>query len=225
MAQPTQKFSTGNQIIDRALDTIADRIDEQILERELQISTEDVIARKYILITWNPKPREFGQIGRGGKTKTNYLKQWKEMLIKVLFYIRRVSNFFCILPELSLKGKLHCHGWLRLDDPIKWHKQVVHKLNANGSLAVVKMNSTNSLYYYRKDLRLTHNILPTLYIQVANDTVQEIKKQMILDQKEKLGQGQVNAFHYQYFKNKMDKHLFKEVEVDYSPGVYNGIKI
>ena len=41
------------------------------------------------------------------------------MVLKYLKYLRRHAGYFCVVPEISDVGRLHCHGWFVISDKIK----------------------------------------------------------------------------------------------------------
>lgn len=102
------------------------------------------------LITWNPKPRFYSYDKLG---KNDYVMQWQTMLDK-LVNITRCSKLFAFVAEISDVGKLHMHGWLQLNDPIKFHKSFLPTLRKNGYLKLNKANSHNwkTVRYHVKDL-------------------------------------------------------------------------
>lgn len=53
-----------------------------------------------------------------------YLSQLKRSL-------NLVSQHYIIFPEISAQGRLHYHGVVRLDDPIKWFRQSKRRLERN----------------------------------------------------------------------------------------------
>ena len=81
------------------------------------------------------------------------------MVLKYLKYLRRACRIFCVVPEISDVGRLHCHGWFVISDKIKWHKQVLHKFTRNGRFKMNEMRCTKALCYYVKDIEITQGIL------------------------------------------------------------------
>lgn len=85
-------------------------------------------------ITWNPKPVYYINQPNGFNRKTcTYDDDWIRML-DLLMTINRASKYYCITPEVSDNGKLHCHGWFVMTDKIKWIKSVYPTLYRNGMI-------------------------------------------------------------------------------------------
>lgn len=126
---------------------------------EEQLCCDDTVW----LITWNPSDK-FKKTCSVGE----YDKQWEDMVCKVLRHLNRCCNYYCIVPEISVAGRLHCHGWFVLKDKIKWHKSVLPTIQRNGLYKIDKMNQKfekrdKTFYYYKKDLPDTYRILSDCY--------------------------------------------------------------
>lgn len=105
-------------------------------------------------ITWNPKPRYYPHIPNGYNPQTqDYDQSWCTML-NTLKGIARCSSKFCILPEISENGKLHCHGWFLKDDKIKWLKSIYPMLHRHGMIRCTKVKEIRDGFdeYMQEDL-------------------------------------------------------------------------
>lgn len=134
----------------------------------------DLDMSTYYLITWNPNPKPRKAIvvtSSNPDQQYDYHKTWMNMLVGYIQHLKRCSNEFCIVPEISDSGRLHIHGWFKMSDKIKWQKSVHGKFYNNGRLKFNKMNSLNSLEYYRKSIDNTMHFLDSRHIVVSHDTI------------------------------------------------------
>jgi len=123
------------------------------------------------LFTWNPRPNfyEYRKIGNNA-----YDRQWIEM-ISVLKDLRRCSEQFCIVPEISDDGKLHCHGWFALTDKIKWLKSVKKRITNNGFMKINKLHTPiENIDYYYKEIDETKEILGHAFSVLTHFTCEEV---------------------------------------------------
>lgn len=111
-------------------------------------------------------------------------------------YLNQCSKYYCLYPEFSKDSRLHYHGIIRLDDPIKWYKNkhVIDKVLGWTKLIEIKSfkEHIRSLIYSQKNWASTRYLLeePIIYrslkrrksIQVAED----IKKKTIYDYLDKV---------------------------------------
>jgi len=149
------------------------------------IEKNDLPKLRYI--TWNPQKRIYAHQPNGyDPVDQSYDSSWLNMINK-LKYIKRCSTKFCILPEISEAGKLHCHGWFVLSDNIKWIKQVQPLLYNNGMLRITKVKEVRKDFdgYMQEDLDDTINLMrDTKTLCLTHQTYDElfnyIKQQRIL---------------------------------------------
>lgn len=122
------------------------------------------------LFTWNPRPN-FYQYDKLGQN--DYISQWIKM-ITVLKKLTRVSKCFCIIPEISDEGKLHCHGWFALTDRIKWLKSVKKEFQTNGFMKINKLHTPiERIDYYYKDIETTKEVLGDMFQILTHFTMEE----------------------------------------------------
>lgn len=122
------------------------------------------------LITWNPRPN-FYQYDKLGQN--DYIAQWIKMMT-VLKKLTRVSKCFCIVPEISDEGKLHCHGWFHMTDRIKWLKSVKRAFQYNGFMKINKLNTAiEKIDYYYKDIETTKDVLGHMFQVLTHFTMEE----------------------------------------------------
>lgn len=128
---------------------------------------------KVYLFTWNPRPNFYEYRKIGGN---NYAKQWV-LMISVLKDLSRCSNCFCIVPEISDEGKIHCHGWFSLDDKLKWSKSVLGNIQRNGFMKINKLNtSIEKIDYYYKEIDDTKDVLSQNFYVLTHFTMKEVLK-------------------------------------------------
>jgi len=85
-------------------------------------------------------------------------------LIGLVYYLNRASKHYIIYPEFQhTTSRLHYHCIVRVDDMIKWHRQVYQQLAKIGYMKVDRLNTHYDhlrwLLYIRKDWELTKSIL------------------------------------------------------------------
>lgn len=145
-----------------------------------QLAFDDInqLSTTY-LITWNPKPKFYQS--SINDVHINYDLQWWTML-SILKEANRCCSQFAFVPEISIEGKLHMHGWFTLKDMVKFHKSFLPSLKRNG---FVKMNQARSIKwktfkYHIKDLYDTHQHLYTHDIVVTHHNIQNIREEYTL---------------------------------------------
>lgn len=116
---------------------------------ELDLNWE---SNEVYLFTWNPKDRFVGDL-----VKPQF--KWDSMITKVLQFFDRCMKYYCVIPEFSITGRLHCHGWFVIKDKVKWHKSVYPKMKANGFVKINKAKCEKSMHYYKKELDDTCKML------------------------------------------------------------------
>lgn len=129
--------------------------------RQSKNSLDKYDLPKLRYITWNPKGQVYAHQPNGYDPQDqSYDSSWLNMLNK-LKYIRRCSSKFCILPEISENGKLHCHGWFVITDNIKWIKSVQPMLYHNGMIRITKVKEVRKDFdsYMQEDLDDTLNFI------------------------------------------------------------------
>lgn len=114
---------------------------------EEDIGEDDTV----MLFTWNPSDKSISPLDRNMK--------WDTMISKYLKGLHRCCKKFCVVPEVSEMGRLHCHGWFIIKDKVKWVKSVLPKLQRHGMFKMNKMNSKKGLAYYKKDYEVTNELL------------------------------------------------------------------
>lgn len=126
---------------------------------------------KVYMFTWNPKPN-FYQYDKLGNN--DFKCQWVKM-ITVLKHINRCSNSYCLVPEISDEGKLHVHGWFRLDDKLKWLKSVKPMITRNGFMKINRLYvPIERIDYYYKELDETKGILNEMMYILTPFTIKEV---------------------------------------------------
>lgn len=149
----------------------------------ISIAEEDVnysIDTIY-LFTWNPKDSmEF----RG----LNYKQKWIQMIMKYLCKLRKCCDKYCVVPEISDAGRLHCHGWLCITDKIKWHKSVLPYFKNNGMFKPNKLRHVNGFVYYVKDLDVTMSLLDNSTFPYSHLNYQDVDNCIYMQVRDKLAQ-------------------------------------
>jgi len=138
---------------------------------ELELNKGDFV----MLFSWNPSDKYISPLDHDLK--------WETMVCKYLKHIKRCSRVYCIVPEFSPVGRLHCHGWLVIHDMIKWIKSVMPRFKRSGQTRFNQMRSSKALEYYLKDTRVTSGILKTsapFSHMTHEDYLDEYKKQTLL---------------------------------------------
>lgn len=119
----------------------------QECESDIDYSTDYVL-----LFTWNPDNRRVGG-------DDDWLVKWEQMVCQYLQHIHRSCKKFCIIPEVSPAGRLHCHGWLVINDKIKWAKSIQPSLFKNGNFKSNKLRCAKGFKYYKKHIPETVGLL------------------------------------------------------------------
>lgn len=166
---------------------------------------ESMIGTLYY-ITWNPRNSVYAHVPNGYDPQSQtYDVSWHNM-ISYLKLIRRCSDCFCILPEISDAGKLHCHGWFNMKDKIKWVKSVYPTLYRHGMIRIKKVKEIRDDFddYMHEDLNETLNYIrdPTpmcLTHESLSDIIEYLRRKKIILYDETVD------FHY--------KHNVKSVDI------------
>lgn len=104
-----------------------------------------------IAFTWSPNPSRF-------HAKT-FRKQWQQMIGAGLQFIPRCSHAFSLIPEITIDGRLHCHGFILITDYVKWHKSVLPRLRSWGFVCIKQHYDQKWLDYCMEDLDETLQIM------------------------------------------------------------------
>lgn len=128
---------------------------------------KDDLSKVYF-ITWNPKPKFYGHSFSG---HNDFNLQWETMIMEVIKKVIRCSKCFCLIPEVSIKGKLHLHGWIRIDDKVKWNKATYPMFVRTGMAKVSKAKCMKGFYYYKKEVDSILEYLPGFILPVTPDTL------------------------------------------------------
>lgn len=60
--------------------------------------------------------------------------------------MRTCSKYFMLYPEVDLQGRLHYHGVIKINDPIKWYKSVLPYIKATLGFVLLKpLNTTKDM--------------------------------------------------------------------------------
>lgn len=77
--------------------------------------------------------------------------------------LNRCSQHWILVPEFSKDTRLHYHGVIRIDDVVKWHKAVRHRLNNIGFVKLDPLkdnrNHVSWLCYIYKEWHITLKVL------------------------------------------------------------------
>lgn len=78
--------------------------------------------------------------------------------------LRQCCSKYILYPELDIKGRLHYHGMICINDPIKWRKSVYDTIRYNlGYCHVKKLNNFKEilrwLMYCQKEYAITWQVL------------------------------------------------------------------
>lgn len=128
-----------------------------------------------LLFTWNPKPRFYDKT-------TCYTTQWLTML-NVLKEINKCSYNYAIAAELSDSGKLHCHGFIVLQDKVKWLKSVRPRIQRGGFMKHGKANSHEwkVFKYHVKEVDVTYEMInKEVPIVLTPHSYKDVKDQLAL---------------------------------------------
>jgi len=145
----------------------------KLAENDVDYSTDTVY-----LFTWNPSNHFYRD------TLNEYhIDKWQSMICKVLKHFTRCMSKFCIIPEISDMGRLHCHGWFVIKDKIKWNKSVKPMIARHGFDKYNKLRHVNGYKYYKKELHELDNYLPdqvhVLSHLTMKDDIKDIRTKII----------------------------------------------
>lgn len=131
-----------------------------ITEAESLVDEDD----KIVFITCNPKSRH---------DDLSYKAKWKHMM-RTIYMLKHVSYKFCIMPEISDKGRLHLHGWIVVNDKARWILAMKQFRRLGISRFDDQKHKGKGLDYYKKDIETTMQILPDMHYPVTYDTIDDI---------------------------------------------------
>lgn len=133
---------------------------------------------KVYLITWNPKPRFYNYDLHG---ENDYEMQWRTMIDK-LCCIDRCYQLFAFVAEISDVGKLHMHGFIVVNDRVKYHKQFLPTLRNNGFIKVSKAKSLKwgTFKYHVKELSDTAPYIKCNPYVLTSENIKAVKKELAL---------------------------------------------
>lgn len=141
---------------------------ESIELAESTLSKDDIV----FFVTWNPSPQK-----RYYSDSLLYDHKWDSMLTRVLLKLKHCCSKYCILPEITTNGRLHCHGWIVIDDLIKWKKSMVGTFKKEGFLKIDKQRYQKSgLDYYKKSIHETYNLLNPIWLVISHTREHELGK-------------------------------------------------
>lgn len=153
--------------------TVLECMREQIIEAENKLDRYDLVY----FFTWNPNDKFSGYL--------DYNTKWLKMY-DTLRHLRRCCKKFAIVPEISDAGRLHCHGWLVLEDMVNWKKNMIPKLWKGGFFKISKqIHKKKGFSYYTKELLDTIQVLDVPYYPITYDTIPIINKCLKLDDEQK----------------------------------------
>jgi len=131
----------------------------------------DLSVDTVYLFTWNPSNTFWGD-------QNDYIGKWDNMVCKILKHLIRCMSKYCIVPEISDAGRLHCHGWFVIKDKIKWNKSVRATIERHGIFKMNRMRSLNALHYYKKDIKITLNFLKDRSGVISHLNIKEVLKEL-----------------------------------------------
>lgn len=115
----------------------------------------DLMPADIMYFTWNPDLK---------KMHVDPIRAHQKFIDNVFHQLDKCWTYYCILPEISKKGRLHYHGWMyHCRDKIKWYKFVLPKIKMigiekqdPGKKEPLECNYEDEVgdpfYYYKKDL-------------------------------------------------------------------------
>ena len=60
-------------------------------------------------------------------------------------YLNRCSSHYCLYPEFDITSRLHYHGFIKINDMIKWHKQKHIVDSVLGYTKIVKIKNRTEM--------------------------------------------------------------------------------
>jgi len=183
--------------------------------RETAENAEEDIDYTYdevYLFTWNPKDKFFPD-------GNNYVMKWDTMLCRVIKHLSRCMSKFCIVPEVSDNGRLHCHGWFVIRDKVKWNKSVRQIIARHGFMKINRLRAVAGFQYYKKDMDTLAGYLPGRHTVITKYNLRAALREVALcyfrSAKEKLGPKLKRSSVYDYLNEVhqgdiVDMHLGDE---------------
>lgn len=147
-----------------------------------ELDIDEYVVGKVYFFTWNPK---WGIC----YTKAQQQDKWDNMIMQLRF-MHQCMYYYCIVPEISDTGRLHCHGWFIIKDKIKWLKSVLPRLSRLGKFRMNEQKKRGQgHYYYKKDLDIIGNFIEQYKIVLSHYTteyiIQRMRQDVILQNKKK----------------------------------------
>lgn len=119
---------------------------------------------KLIAFTWSPDPQRFHS--------KNVKCQWRQMIGAGLRGLFRCAKHICVVPEITIDGRLHCHGWFILHDKVKWFREILPRMKGWGFVCIKLKVDKEWLEYCIKDLEITAEIIDVC-VPYCNNTKDE----------------------------------------------------
>lgn len=112
---------------------------------------DEIDKTNVIAFTWSPDPNKY--------PSTEPRKQYKCLLKHILLSSYKYFRLFCFVPELTLQGNVHIHGWYVISDRIKYFKHFLPACRQYGFVKI-KDHVTDDWYkYIEKSVSETIQIL------------------------------------------------------------------
>lgn len=73
-------------------------------------------------------------------------RQYEITIDDIMKVLHRCSKDWWIIPELTKSGRIHYHGWLRIDDKIKFYKQTYPFLKSDGFVKTVELETQKDMH-------------------------------------------------------------------------------
>lgn len=121
------------------------------------IDTAEITPDGLYAITISPPYR----LSLNGIYKTNRFLFFRDKQ-EIQTGLNRCSKHYFIYPEITLDGRLHYHGLIRIDDLIKWKRSTITHLRRQLGLVCIKPpNKVNEgwLKYCNKEWEQTRQVL------------------------------------------------------------------
>lgn len=120
-------------------------------------------APRFFALTWVPDPKRY-------KTKDPY-KQYQTCLT----YLRMASKVFeeySFIPELTLDGNVHIHGYYLVKDMIKFFRKFLPMLKSCGFIKIKPITTMHDWQaYMMKDMEQNQYLFDGLPYPFDNDTI------------------------------------------------------
>lgn len=133
---------------------------------------------------------------------TPHRLKWETMIVLILKKFHRCMKYYCVMPEISLQGRLHCHGWFVIKDNIKWQRGVLPTMKSYApyGVKITKLKNVNGFKYYKKDILDTQEILSGVTLPLCHYNLDDILLAYCLKHMSKVVKGNPHYNILQYFK-------------------------